>query len=276
MGRCNCRSAVPGGTGCGNKIPTLTTTETAAAGILPALLDSFVADSLIRLRVGATLNWIYVARLTVPKRQRIDADTTRCLRESVARLSCTTPELADVWNDVFPDAPWSYASAERDLWKRAELRAEIDAIVADLYGLSVPEYAYVLTTFPLLDRDYRALPGDRFVTEGSEKSRGTSETRGDTWDENEEGVVELQARSFVTRDLALLRYMDRKGYPYPQDLTAFYRDVVGLDPRGPLSRFRIGEVRDLEQRVKAARALGAVAYVPSGRGGGGGGEEEAP
>ena len=60
--------------------------------------------------------------------------------------------------------------------------------------------------------------------------------------------------------------MKRKGYPIPEDLGAFYRDVVGLDPAGPLSRFRIGTLRDLEARVLAARETGAVAYVPSRRG----------
>jgi hypothetical protein len=155
----------------------------------------------------------------------------------------------------------------RDPWKRAELRAEIDAIVADLYGLSVPEYAYILTTFPLLDRDQSPLPGDGFVTEGNDASRGTPEQRGITWDETEDGIVEIAPRSFVTRDLALLRYMQRKGFPIPADLDAFYREDVGIDPRGPLSRFRIGTIRDLEARVIEAKKLGAVAYIPSGRGG---------
>jgi hypothetical protein len=158
-----------------------------------------------------------------------------------------------------------FGQAERDSAKRATLRAEIDAIVADLYGLSVPEYAYVLTAFPLLDRDQPALPGDRFVTDGDERSKRRGE-RGEAWDEVEGAIVEFQPRSFVTRDLALLTYMQRKKYPIPQDLHAFYRDVVGHDPEGPLSRFRIGEVRDLEARVLRAKEMGAIAYIPSGSG----------
>lgn len=43
----------------------------------------------------------------------------------------------------------------------------------------------------------------------------------------------------------------------------WFRDVVELDPEGPLSRFRIGSIRDLEARVHQARELGAIAYVPA-------------
>lgn len=253
----------------GNTVPTLETGSKDVAISLVAIANSFVTDWLIRARIGAHLNWTFVRAIRVPYELCVEIDIKRILREHCARLSCTTPEMADVWTHVFPDIPWSYDVAERDGWKRGELRAEIDAIVADLYGLSVPEYAYILTTFPLLDRDQPPLPGDAFVTEGNEKSRGTSEERGFSWDESDEGIVELVPRSFVTRDLALLRYMQRKQYPIPADLETFYRDEVRLDPRSSLSRFRVGKIRDLETRVLEAQKLGAMAYVPSGRGGGG-------
>jgi hypothetical protein len=146
------------------------------------------------------------------------------------------------------------------------LRAELDAIVAELYGLSSAEYARVLTGFPLLDRDQPALSGDYFVTDAN--SDEPSGTEGVDWEKNDWGVYEKKARSFITRDLALLTYMRRRGEPPPQDLHRYYVDQVGLDPKGPLSRFRIGEVRDLIDRVELAKQLGAVAFVPSGRGGG--------
>lgn len=146
-------------------------------------------------------------------------------------------------------------------WRRAELRAAIDARVAEWYGLSVPEYARVLTAFPLLDRDQPPLEGDRFVTDATDDvPRGVE---GVDWEETDFGVYELKPRSFITRDLALLTYMCLKGVAPPQDLHAFYRDEVGLDPDGPLSRFRVGSVLDLIDRVELAREAGAVAYVPS-------------
>lgn len=252
----------------GNKVPTLTPVDPAHTLRLTAVLGSFVWDALIRLRVSTTMNFTYLKQVPVPDASAIPPAEARQIDEIVVRLSCTTPELSALWTGVFPAVPWSYAAAERNLAKRALLRAELDAIVADLYGLTVPEYAYVLSTFPLLDRDQPALPGDKFLTEGDERSRGKPADRGVTWDELDDGsVVELQERSFVTRDLALQTYATRKLGHTITDLEAFYREEVGIDPMGPLSRFRIGDVRDLGERVERARRLNAVAYLPSTRGG---------
>ncbi len=182
--------------------------------------------------------------------------------DRVLPLSCSTPELADAWNTVYPDQPWTYASAVRNPWTRGELRAELDAMVADTYGLSVPEYARVLTGFPLLDRNEPPLPGDAFVTDADDEPKGE---QGISWEETPYGRYEIKPRSFITRDLALLTYMRRKGYAPPQRLDLFFREEVGIDPVGPLSRFRIGEHKDLIDRVELARQAGAVPYVPSGR-----------
>ena len=40
--------------------------------------------------------------------------------------------------------------------------------------------------------------------------------------------------------------------------------VVGIDPDGPLSRFRIGTYRNLADRVARAQQAGAIAYLPAG------------
>ncbi len=252
---------IPLTSACGNKVPTLSLQD---AGVLCALLNSFIWDALIRMRVSTTMNYIYLRQIPVPSRSSF-ALYEATLRKLVAGLSCTTPELADVWDAVYPKDPWNYASAERDLWKRGEMRAELDAIIADLYGLSVEEYANVLTTFPLLDRDQPALPGDAHVTDGDGTSKRGPE--GEHWEERPWGVIEREPRSFVTRDLALLTYVRRKKYPIPERLDDWYRDAVGFDPEGELSRFRVGTVKDLAERVEQARNKGAVAYVPSSRGG---------
>jgi len=46
-------------------------------------------------------------------------------------------------------------------------------------------------------------------------------------------------------------------------LERIYREKVRLDPLGDESRFRIGEIKDLDERVNTAINNGAVAYVPS-------------
>ena len=175
--------------------------------------------------------------------------------EKALRLSCTTPELADYWNEAYPENPWTYESAERDPWKRAELRAEIDAIVAEAYGLSIEEYARVLTGFPLLDRDQPALDGDMFLTESEEGRKKSVQTSN--------GYFELTPRSFITRDFALMKYIQRRKGVIPSNLESWFKDKVGLDPNGPLSRFRIGTIKDLETRINATRRLGAVPYSSS-------------
>ena len=53
--------------------------------------------------------------------------------------------------------PWRRRSASRshkpgvtDATERAQLRAELDGLIAHLYGLTEAEFAHVLSTFPLV------------------------------------------------------------------------------------------------------------------------------
>ena len=144
-------------------------------------------------------------------------------------------------------------------------RAAVDAIVAELFELTPAEYAYILSTFPLLDRDQPPLPGDH-------RLRPTNKG------------IDRRRQSFVTRDLALLTYLDYiagrlevqpdparlsricpGGVPEPPaDVVAFFAEA-GVDLAGTTERAvaETGPVRDLRARVALARELGAVAYVPT-------------
>jgi hypothetical protein len=74
------------------------------------------------------------------------------------RLAESAKELTAEWgphcgvHDRMPD--------RRDTGDRAQLRAEIDAYVAHLYGLSHDEFAYILDTFPVLKRKEIAAFGE--------------------------------------------------------------------------------------------------------------------
>ena len=66
-------------------------------------------------------------------------------------------ELADVAGSLSPKWQKSFAAHartddRRDTGDRAQLRAEIDAYVAHLYGLSRDDFEYILGTFPVLER----------------------------------------------------------------------------------------------------------------------------
>ena len=44
----------------------------------------------------------------------------------------------------------SHKKGASDPVERARLRAELDGLIAHLYGLTEEEFAYILTTFPLV------------------------------------------------------------------------------------------------------------------------------
>jgi len=103
-----------------------TTLPLDAQHVLCALLNSFVANYLIRLRVNTHVTVALVLRLRVPVLDR-DSRTFR-------RLSALAQTLMH-----------SPAAAEQQ-----PEYAELQGIVARLYGLSESEFAHVLSTFPLI------------------------------------------------------------------------------------------------------------------------------
>jgi hypothetical protein len=73
--------------------------------------------------------------------------------------------LAESYGDL--TATWSPACGlhdrkpdRRDDGNRAQTRAELDALVAHLYGLTRDEFAYILDTFPVLRRKELAAFGE--------------------------------------------------------------------------------------------------------------------
>jgi hypothetical protein len=62
-------------------------------------------------------------------------------------LACTAPEFERLANDV---GLRSHQEGAIDPGRRARLRAELDGLIAHLYGLIEAEFAHVLSTFPLV------------------------------------------------------------------------------------------------------------------------------
>ena len=103
-----------------------------AQHVLCALLNSFVANYLIRFRVNTHVTVSLVSRLRVPTLDR-DIGTYQRL----SRLSQTLMH--------------SPGAAEQQ-----PEYAELQGIVARLYGLSATDFRHVLSTFPLIPDEVKA------------------------------------------------------------------------------------------------------------------------
>lgn len=102
-----------------------------AQHVLCALLNSFVANYLVRFRVNTHVTVSLVSRLPVPPLDPHGRDFSRLA--VLARTLMHSPSAAEEQPEY----------------------AELQAIVARLYGLSRTDFAHVLSTFPLIPDDVK-------------------------------------------------------------------------------------------------------------------------
>ena len=67
--------------------------------------------------------------------------------------SARRPEFDDLAAEV---GLGSHHNGVTDPQQRAKLRAELDGIIAHIYGLTEEEFSHVLSTFPLVDESVKA------------------------------------------------------------------------------------------------------------------------
>ena len=113
---------------------------------LSALLNSYCVDYCIRSRVTTNLNFFFLEQLAIPRLTGEDV-LFGLIVSRAARLICTTPEFDELAKSV---GLKGYQDGASDSTERAKLRAELDGLVAHLYGLSEEEFTHILTTFPLV------------------------------------------------------------------------------------------------------------------------------
>ena len=130
-----------------------TTLKVIDSGINPieqcywcGVANSMVLDWLLRQSITTTLNMFYIYQLPVP---RLPSADPRCvsIADRAARLICTTAAYDGLAKDV---GLRSHVDGATDPTERAKLRAELDGLVAQLYGLTEAEFAHILGTFPLV------------------------------------------------------------------------------------------------------------------------------
>jgi hypothetical protein len=121
---------------------------------LIALFNSFVLDWLIRMEGATYIKFSSLYRLPVPP-IRAMGRTLDAVVHRAARLICTTSEFDDLAQSIglkpkpsTGSSPTEYGAT--DPTERAKLRAELDGLVAHLYGLTEDEFAHILKTFPLV------------------------------------------------------------------------------------------------------------------------------
>ena len=144
---------------------------------LSAMLNSYIFDFMIRQKVTAHCNMFYVYSTPVPRLQKGDQWFSEIV-ERAAKLICTTPEFDDLAAEVSltPDpqllAEVGDLNTSRygvtDEAERGKLRAELDGIIAHLYGLTETEFKHILSTFPIVAEEVKtaALNAYRNVKKG--------------------------------------------------------------------------------------------------------------
>ena len=119
-----------------------------------AVTNSFAFDSLVRQRTTTTISMFMFYQLSVPR--LTESDTAfQPIVERAARLICTTPEFDDLAKEIFGGRATAKTVGATEPVERGQLRAELDALVAQLYGLTEEEFAYILTTFPLVEESVK-------------------------------------------------------------------------------------------------------------------------
>jgi hypothetical protein len=113
---------------------------------LLAILNGLAFDYILRQMVSSNLTMFFIYQCPVPRLDRSDAHFGLIVQRA-ARLTCTSIEFDDLAKAVGLE---SYLDGATDPTERAKLRAELDGLVAHLYGLTEIEFVHILETFPLV------------------------------------------------------------------------------------------------------------------------------
>jgi hypothetical protein len=113
---------------------------------LLGVFNSFVFDYSIRQKVTSHVSFFLVYAMPVPRLTAKDK-VFGPIAERAARLICTTAEFDDLAKDI---GLKSHKQGATESAERGRLRAELDGLIAHVYGLTEEEFAYILTTFPLV------------------------------------------------------------------------------------------------------------------------------
>jgi hypothetical protein len=119
-----------------------------------ALFNSYVLDFFARNKVTTNCSMYLIYQLPVPRLTATDAIFNEIVQRA-AQLVCTSAEFDDLRAEL-TQSGFKNLTGVTDLEQRAQLRAELDAMIARLYGLTAVEFEHVLNTFPLVSDEVKS------------------------------------------------------------------------------------------------------------------------
>ena len=202
---------------------------------LCAIWNSFIYESLLRLKVSANINFHFIYGTQVPRLTENDRSFNEIVQRA-AKLICTTPEFDELAQEVGLE---SHTNGVNDESERAKLRAELDGMIAHIYGLTEEEFAYILTTFPSVQqqvkedalaayRDFAPLTGDAEIIEiiTTQDESSTLEFKSTArWD------IEKNQKNLVMEDVILktvASFLNTSGGTLLIGVTD-EKEIIGLD-----------------------------------------------
>ena len=141
---------------CNHKLPTAiiksdNSLDYKSELFLLTIFNSFVADYSLRQRVTTNLTFFIVYQTPVPRLTEKDPYFQEIV-ERAAKLICTTAEYDELAKEV---GLTSHENGITDERERGKIRAELDGIIAHLYGLTETEFSHILSTFPIVAEEVK-------------------------------------------------------------------------------------------------------------------------
>ncbi len=117
----------------------------AAALTVVAVMNSFALDWLLRQKAAAHVSLYILTELPIPP---LSAIADRFLAHTSLRLSCNHRGFLPLWREQLSEASkpcsWPAVTTEDRRWR---LRAAMDAVIANAYGLGRADYEHILESF---------------------------------------------------------------------------------------------------------------------------------
>ena len=143
-------SALPSKYGLGHSATVfVSSANDEKAACLLAVLNSLVVDLVLRIKLsGANVSLFYLKQLPVLPPEAFAPEDVEFIASRVAKLTRTADDINAVWLTDYP----AYTFQEPK--ERVAIRAELDAYIAKMYGLTREELAYILDPAAVLGPDH--------------------------------------------------------------------------------------------------------------------------